>query len=134
MENYLNNKLNEMFSSSLKPALLYETSPKVDVIKTDNSTIYEIELPGFKKEDIEVKLQGERLILSAKKEFRDKKTDERGTVIHSERFSGKYFRTFLVEPTTTEEDISISFDNGILTISVKDKGKDKVLSKNIPIK
>lgn len=90
-------------------------SPKVDIHEKDKH--YEIlaDLPGVKKEDINVSLQ--HGVLSIEATMNDENTEEKdGKVIRRERHSGSFMRSFNVGNTIHQEDINASFENGVLKI------------------
>lgn len=92
-------------------------SPKVDLREKEN--IYEIslELPGLKKEDVHISLNGGILTIEA--ENSEKKTEEEhGKVIRQERHYGKYARSFELNPNIHQKDITAKFEHGILFIEV----------------
>lgn len=90
---------------------------RVDVHETDDSYKIHADLPGVKKDDIEINLHDNVLTVSAKKET-EAEEKKKGRVIWRERSSGAISRSFSVSPGTTEEDISANFKDGVLTIEV----------------
>ena len=92
------------------------------VMKTDikeNEKDYElsIELPGYKKEDVNAELKDGYLIITATNEQNDEEKNENG-YIRKERYFGSCSRTFYVGKDMKEEDIKAKFENGILTLDV----------------
>ncbi len=92
------------------------------VMKTDikeNEKDYElsIELPGYKKEDVNAELKDGYLIITANNEQNDEEKNENG-YIRKERYFGSCSRTFYVGKDLKEEDIKAKFENGILTLDV----------------
>ncbi|NKB34025.1 MAG: Hsp20 family protein [Pseudomonadales bacterium] len=90
---------------------------RVDVHEADDSYEIHAELPGVKKDDIEITLQNDILTVSASKETEAEKK-KKGKVIWKERSSGSISRSFNVTPGTTQQDISANFADGVLTLSV----------------
>jgi len=92
-----------------------------DVREKDGSFDLDIELPGFKKEDVKAELKDGYLTVSAvrKSETEDKKED--GKYLRRERFYGSCSRSFFVGPSVTENDITARFEDGILKLSVPKK-------------
>lgn len=96
------------------------------IMKTDvkeNETGYEldIDLPGYKKEDVKAELKEGYLTISAKTETSDDKKDEAGKYIRRERYVGSCSRSFFVGEEIEQENIKAKFENGILKISVPKK-------------
>lgn len=103
------------------------------VMRTDvkeNEKDYEIsmELPGFKKEDVEAELKDGYLIISAKNETESEDADK-DNFIHKERYVGSCKRSFYVGENVKEEDISAKFENGILMMTVPKKPKEAIEEK-----
>ena len=92
---------------------------KTDVIENDTSYTLEAELPGFNKEDIHVDLKDDNLTISAS---HDDSSEEKkdGRVIRRERSVRSFKRSFNVSGLT-EGDISASYKNGVLTVTVPKK-------------
>lgn len=90
-------------------------SPKVDIHEKEDH--YEIltDLPGVKKEDINILLQNGILSIEASMNKEDTEEKE-GKVIRRERHSGSFMRSFNVGNTVHQEDINASFKNGVLTL------------------
>lgn len=89
--------------------------PKVDIHDKDDH--YEIlaDLPGVKKEDINVSLQNG--VLSIEASMNKESTEEKeGKVIRRERHSGSFMRSFNVGSNVHQEDINANFENGVLTL------------------
>jgi Molecular chaperone (small heat shock protein) len=94
---------------------------KTDVKETEGAYEVAIDLPGFKKEDVNASLENGYLTISAaKNESKDEK-DENGTYIRRERYCGSCSRRFFVGNSVKEEDIRAKFEDGILKLSVAKK-------------
>ena len=94
---------------------------KTDVKELGSGYEVDIDLPGFKKEDVNATLENGYLTISAaKRESRDKK-DENGTYIRRERYCGSCSRRFFVGDAVKEEDVRARFEDGILKLSVAKK-------------
>lgn len=94
---------------------------KTDVVETENGYQIDIELPGYKKEDVKAELKDGYMTISASKNVNNDEKDKNGKYIRRERFSGNTSRTFYVGDTVTEEDIKARFEDGILKIEVPKK-------------
>ncbi len=100
---------------------------KTDVREHDEGYDVEIDLPGFKKDEIEVQLENGYLTISASKGV-EKKDEKHGKLIRHERYTGTMQRTFYVGNTLTEEDIKGKFEDGVLTLNIP-KAKPKLPEK-----
>ena len=108
---------------------------KTDVKETDKDYEVSIDLPGFKKEDIQAHLKDGYLTITAQKGLeRDQKEEKTGRYIRRERYSGSCSRSFYVGEHIREEDIDAKFENGILQISVPKKAPEVPVQKQIAIK
>jgi HSP20 family protein len=95
---------------------------KTDVKETDNSYEVDIDLPGFKKDEIEAKLENGYLTISAAKGLDKEEKDEKdGKYIRKERYSGAMSRSFYVGDELKQEDIKAKYEDGILKLSVPKK-------------
>ena len=93
-------------------------SARCDVKEYDDRCDIEAELPGYAKEDVTVSLNDNTLMIEAKKNTEDNLQDENGRYIRRERYYGKLRRAFSVGRDVQQEDISASFKDGILTVSI----------------
>ena len=102
-----------------------------DIRETDDGYEMEIDLPGFKKEDVTVELDQGYLTISAsrgidKNEAESEEQLKKGNYIRRERYSGSCQRSFYVGATVTNEDIKASFEHGILKLSIPKKAPEQV--------
>ena len=98
---------------------------KTDVRETDSNYELDIDLPGFKKDEIKVDLKDGYLTISAAKGLDKDEKDKKGRYIRQERYAGSCSRSFYVgdlEP----KDISAKYEDGILRLSMP-KGAQKQL-------
>lgn len=106
---------------------------RTDIREKDGNYILEIELPGFKKEDIQAELKEGYLTVSAQNASGDTEGTQ-GTMLHKERYTGSCKRSFYVGEQLRQEDIHGAFENGILTLRVpKDAPKVEEAPKYINI-
>ena len=92
---------------------------------------YEIimDLPGFKKDEIEIMLENGYLNVSASKGLDKDESDKAGKYIRRERYAGAMSRSFYVGDDITHEDIHAKFENGILKLDVPKKEAKAVETK-----
>ena len=91
---------------------------------TFNTTI--ADLPGFKKDEIQVQLKDGYLVLSAAKGLDKDEKDKEGNYIRRERYAGSMSRSFYVGDAVSEEDIHAKYEDGILKLSVPKKAPEKI--------
>ena len=96
------------------------------LMKTDvqeNETDYElvIDLPGFKKDQINVKLEDGYMTISAAKGHDVDKKDKHGKIIRQERYSGAMQRSFYVGESVKVEDVKAKFEDGVLKLTIPKK-------------
>ena len=108
---------------------------KTDVKETDNSYEVDIDLPGFRKDEIEAKLENGYLTISAAKGLdKEEKEEKDGKYIRKERYSGAMSRSFYVGDELKQEDIKAKYQDGILKLSVpKEEPKKVETTKHIAI-
>ena len=107
---------------------------KTDIREKDGNFILDMELPGFKKEDIQMELKEGYLTINASRNTTKEDKDDEGNIIRQERFSGTCTRSFYVGEDITHEDIKASFGNGELKVIVPKEAPKKVEEKRfIPI-
>ncbi len=93
-----------------------------DVKENDKGYELEMDLPGYKKEDITAKLENGYLTITAEKGLEEKEEDkESKKYIRRERFAGTCQRTFYVGEEVEQDDIKASFKHGILTLQIPKK-------------
>ncbi len=90
---------------------------KTDIKENDKEYELTIELPGYKKENVNAELKDGYLIINATNEKNEEEKDEKG-YIRKERYFGSCSRSFFVGKNLKEEDIKAKFDNGVLTLNV----------------
>ena len=91
---------------------------KTDVRETENGYELDIDLPGFKKEDVSIQLENGYLSISAEKGVEKEDTNKKGKFIRKERYSGQCSRSFYVGDGVRPEDVNASFEDGILKIAM----------------
>ena len=107
---------------------------KTDVKETENGYELDIDLPGFKKEEVQASLENGYLTISASKGLDKDEKDKKGRYIRRERYSGAMSRSFYVREGVEQKDIHAKFENGILKLTVPKTNAQKVEeSKHIAI-
>ena len=99
---------------------------KTDVRETDLGYEVDIDLPGFKKDEINAQLDNGYLTISASKGLDKEEKNKEGKYIRKERYAGAMSRSFYVGDEVTQDDIKARYEDGILRLSVPKKEKKAV--------
>ncbi len=99
---------------------------KTDVRETDSGYEVDIDLPGFKKDEINIQLDNGYLSISAAKGLDKEEKNKEGKYIRKERYAGAMSRSFYVGDALTQEDIKAKYESGILRLSIPKKEAKKV--------
>ena len=94
---------------------------KTDIHEKDDGYELAVELPGFKKDEINVDVSDGYLTIKAAKGLDKDENDKKGHLIRRERYAGACQRSFYVGDNLTQEDIKGEFKHGILTLNVPKK-------------
>ncbi len=102
-----------------------------DVKETEDGYELEMDLPGFKKEEVSVELNNGYITIRAAKGLdEDEKEKKTGKYIRRERYSGACERSFYVGEEVTQQDIKASFRHGILKLDIPKKEAKKIEQNN----
>ena len=99
---------------------------KTDVRETEGSYELDIDLPGFKKDEITVEVKNGCLNISAAKGLDKDEDDKNGRYVRRERWAGQCSRSFYVGEGITDADVHAKFEDGILRLSIP-KAEQKAL-------
>ena len=102
---------------------------KTDIREHDAGYELDIDLPGFKKDEISVELENGYLTISATKGLDKDEQDKKGKYIRRERCAVAMQRSFYVGDAVTQEDIKAKFEDGILKLSIPKKDAKAVETK-----
>ncbi len=109
----------------MAPELELEHVPPLDLAETDDSYIARVEIPGVRKDDIEVTLRGRRLIIRGKKQREEREEGE--GLIRVERYHGEFRRIVTLPSEVDADNASATYKDGVLEIRLpkieKEKGK-----------
>ena len=90
--------------------------PVVDIDENDNAYIVQVELPGMKKEDVNISFSENILTISGEKKL-DKEDDNKNYQYY-ERHFGKFERSFRIHTDIVEDKIEAIFKDGVLTVNL----------------
>lgn len=103
---------------------------KTDVKETEAGYVVDIDLAGFKKDEIKMQLNQGYLTVSAAKGLDKDEKDQAGNYVRRERYAGSMSRSFYVGEHVTEEDIHPRYENGVLSFELPKAEKKAVEEKN----
>ena len=100
-----------------------------DVRENDDGYEVDIDLPGFKKDEINLELENGYLTITASKGLDEEQKDKKGRLVRQERYAGAMQRSFYVGEEVTHEDIKAKFEDGVLKLGIPKKEAPKVPEK-----
>jgi HSP20 family protein len=115
--------------------ILYKNSAqmKVDVKENENEFILEAELPGIKKEEVNLQIDNDRLTISVQKNEQTEEEKEKDNYIRRERSYSAMTRSFAIANVETDN-VNAKFENGLLFITLPKKQQKAIQGKQIEIK
>ncbi len=129
----------DFFSRSSVPTWRQANTPsvsraKMDVLDKGGNFEVKVDLPGIRKDDIQVGIEGARVSINAEtKDSSETKNGSNGDkVLYSERYSTRYARSFELPAEVTEEGADARFEDGVLTLSLPKRAP--TVSKRIAVK
>ena len=122
----LSNVFSDMFSDMFPAPVMGRIDPPArahglmscDVQEFDDHYVIDMELAGFRKEDIKAELKDGYLTIKAERNANRDQKDENGRMLRSERFMGTCQRTFYVGEAIEKENVSAAFEDGVLKLSI----------------
>jgi HSP20 family protein len=132
---FFGNWMEDLWSRAELPAMpRYPDMPAVgralmDVVDKDDHYEVKVDMPGVKKEDIEVSIDGPRVSIRA--ETRSTKEETADRVLHTERFAAMYSRSFELPVDVSEAGSDARYEDGVLTLMLPKRAP--VASKKLTI-
>ena len=102
---------------------------KTDVKETDEGYEVDVDLPGFKKDEIHLELNNGYLTISTEKSLEKDERGKKGRMLRQERYAGTMRRSFYVGEYLTEEDVKASYESGVLHLLIPKKDAPKLPEK-----
>ena len=125
-----NDLFEDMFDNVFKaPVMSPNALMKTDVHEKDGKYILDVEIPGYKKEDVQISLYNGTLSITASKNNNTEEKDDSGRVIRQERYSGTCSRSFYVGEGVKDTDVHATFTDGILKIELPTEQKKEEAEK-----
>ncbi|MBQ4364979.1 MAG: Hsp20/alpha crystallin family protein [Clostridia bacterium] len=103
---------------------------KTDVREHDDGYELDIDLPGFKKDELTLRLENGYLTVSAAKGLDEEHKDKKGKVIRCERYSGAMQRSFYVGDGVEESDVHAKFQDGVLKLEIPKKERKQIAERH----
>lgn len=103
-------------------------SPLVNAIEEDKSYLLEVAVPGYDKKDIKLRVDANRLVISSEKEM-----DNDTEYLRREYTTGKFERAFELPEGIVGDNISASYNNGILSVLIPKKEKVEIKIHDVAI-
>jgi HSP20 family protein len=120
----VNDPFESMFRGFLAPVRFDRDADaldiRVDVVEKDDAFKVHADLPGVKKEDINVRIDGNRVHIDAEAR-REKDVKEKGKVVRSERYYGTVSRVFTLSQDVDEAKAVAKYEDGVLTLELPKK-------------
>jgi HSP20 family protein len=91
-------------------------APRTDLVESEDAYRIHLDLPGMRKDDLTINYQDNQLTVSG--ERTSDRTDENEEYVRVERSFGHFYRSFTLPRTVNAEDISATYENGVLTVRV----------------
>ena len=104
---------------------------KTDVRETEGTYELDIDLPGFKKDEVNLTLEDGYLTISAAKGLDKDEKDKKGKYIRQERYAGNCSRSFYVGEGVEPTDVSAKFEDGILKVSLPKREQKQLPKSNL---
>jgi HSP20 family protein len=108
----LQQRMNRLFEGGANGAQLW--APVVDVTENENEIVLEAELPGMKKDEIDIQLNGDTLTLRGERQIEQSQKDEQYHRV--ERQYGAWQRSFQIEIPIDAQKVSADYESGVLTV------------------
>lgn len=102
---------------------------KTDVKETDDGYEVDVDLPGFKKDEINLDIKDGYLTVSAEKGLDKKEEDKKGRVLRQERYAGVCSRSFYVGNVKPEE-VKAKYESGVLSVVLPKVDQKKLASES----
>ena len=93
---------------------------RVDIAENDKAYTVHAELPGVKKEDINISVEGDEVAISAESK-QEKEVKDGARVLRTERYTGKLYRAFALGAPIDETAVSAKFTDGVLELTLPKK-------------
>ena len=104
----------------------------VDIREDQDHFYVEAELPGFKKEDVNITLENQTLTISAERQEQSQSDGKQGELLLNERRYRRFLRSFTLSPTVDEQSVNAKLSDGVLTITLNKREESKPRKITVP--
>jgi HSP20 family protein len=132
----LRDELDRLFEAPLAEfarnnQLLSGWTPALDVYEQKDNVVVRVELPGMKKEDIEVSLHDNTLSISGERKHEETHKDQE--VYRAERFFGRFQRSVVLPTLVSADKVKAQYKDGVLTVTLpkSEEAKPKHIDVNV---
>jgi HSP20 family protein len=132
----LRDELDRLFDAPLAEfarnnQLLSGWTPALDVYEQKDNVVVRAELPGMKKEDIEVSLHDNTLSISGERKHEETHKDQE--VYRAERFFGRFQRSVVLPTLVSADKVKAQYKDGVLTVTLpkSEEAKPKHIDVNV---
>ncbi|WP_158278649.1 Hsp20/alpha crystallin family protein [Rhodohalobacter mucosus] len=91
-------------------------SPNADMTEDEKEYMIRMDIPGMKKDDINVNFQDGRITISGERKEEEK--EEKKDFVRQERYYGSFYRSFTLPENVKEDEIEARFKNGVLELVI----------------
>ena len=99
---------------------------KTDLKEHEEEYELNVDLPGFKKDQIKLQLQNGYLTISVAKGLDEQEKDKQGRIMHQERYTGAMSRSYYIGENLRQEDVKARFEDGVLTLRFPKEAPQKL--------
>ena len=92
----------------------YDVFPKIDIVDKDEMLLVRADVPGIRKEDLEITISGDRLVIEAKREFEEEEKKEE--YVRHEMAYGRLYRTVMLPVEVLGEKVTAELKDGVLEV------------------
>ena len=107
---------------------------RVDIAELDDAYRVHADIPGVRKEDINVTIDGDQVTISAESRREKDVRDDGGRVLRSERHYGKWHRTFALDEEVDEARAEGKYSDGVLELTLPKKAAESSRKKRLTVK
>lgn len=133
----LQNQMNRLFTETFGPfgrgsaeeGMSAAWAPPVDIAETPEHLTFSVEVPGFRQEDLAVRVENGILTIEGERRFEEQKKEKNWHRV--ERSYGKFFRSFSLPMNVDSAHVAATLNDGVLQIELAKKEEAK--PKSIPI-
>jgi HSP20 family protein len=96
----------------------------VDIREDGDRLVVEAELPGFRKDEVDITLENQTLTLAAERRDEQKQENDGGYLLNERRYT-RFLRSFTLPPTVDEKSVQAKLEHGLLTVTISKREETK---------